>query len=340
MTTDEQLDQADQRAAGAATTMRAMVQDTYGSADVIRLAQINRPVPAAGEVLVRVVAAGLDRGTWHLMTGTPYLMRLVCGLRGPRNPVLGRDVAGTVVAVGSKVTRFVIGDEVYGMGSGSFAEYVVVREGKLAHKPANLTFEQAAVVPISAGTALQALDAGRLQPGQQVLITGASGGVGSFAVQLAKGLGAEVTGVCSTGKVDLVRSLGADHVVDYTLTDFTTSGQRYDVIIDIAGNSPLSRLRRVLTATGTLLIVGAENAGKLTGMSRQLRAPVVSMFVRQRLSSLVSKEQSSVLDRLTQLIENGTVVPSVNRIYPLADVPAAMRQLTAGNVRGKVAISI
>jgi len=340
MTTDEQLDQADQRAAGAATTMRAMVQDTYGSADVIRLAQINRPVPAAGEVLVRVVAAGLDRGTWHLMTGTPYLMRLVCGLRGPRNPVLGRDVAGTVVAVGSKVTRFVIGDEVYGMGSGSFAEYVVVREGKLAHKPANLTFEQAAVVPISAGTALQALDAGRLQPGQQVLITGASGGVGSFAVQLAKGLGAEVTGVCSTGKVDLVRSLGADHVVDYTLTDFTTSGQRYDVIIDIAGNSPLSRLRRVLTATGTLLIVGAENAGKLTGMSRQLRAPVVSMFVRQRLSSLVSKEQSSVLDRLTQLIENGTVVPSVNRIYPLADVPAAMRQLAAGNVRGKVSISI
>ena len=340
MTTDEQLDQADQRAAGAATTMRAMVQDTYGSADVIRLAQINRPVPAAGEVLVRVVAAGLDRGTWHLMTGTPYLMRLVCGLRGPRNPVLGRDVAGTVVAVGSKVTRFVIGDEVYGMGSGSFAEYVAVRESKLARKPANLTFEQAAVVPISAGTALQALDAGRLQPGQQVLITGASGGVGSFAVQLAKGLGAEVTGVCSTGKVDLVRSLGADHVVDYTFTDFTTSGQRYDVIIDIAGNSPLSRLRRVLTATGTLLIVGAENAGKLTGMSRQLRAPVVSMFVRQRLSSLVSKEQSSVLDRLTQLIENGTVVPSVDRIYPLADVPAAMRQLTAGNVRGKVAISI
>ena len=339
MTTNEKLGQAE-RAAGPATTMRAMVQNIYGSADVLRLAQIDRPVPAAGEVLVQVVAAGLDRGTWHLMTGTPYLMRLVCGLRGPRNPVLGRDVAGTVVAVGSEVTRFVIGDEVYGMGSGSFAEYVVVREAKIAHKPANLTFEQAAAVPISAGTALQALDAGHIQPGQRVLITGASGGVGSFAVQLAKGLGAEVTGVCSTGKVDLVRSLGADHVVDYTLTDFSTGGQRYDLIIDIAGNSPLSRLRRVLTATGTLVIVGAENAGKLTGMSRQLRAPVVSLFVSQRLTSLVSREHSGVLVRLTQLIESGTVVPSIDRIYPLAEVPAAMRHLAAGNVLGKVAISI
>jgi len=340
MTSNEKLGQADRHTAGPATTMRAIVQDTYGSADVLHLAEIARPVPAAGEVLVRAAAAGMDRGTWHLMTGTPYAMRLVCGLRGPRNPVLGRDVAGTVVAVGSAVTRFAIGDEVYGMGGGSFAEYVAVRESKLARKPMNLTFEQAAAVPISAGTALQALDAGRIEPGQRVLITGASGGVGSYAVQIAKSLGAAVTGVCSTEKVDLVRSLGAERVVDYTREDFTAGGQRYDLIIDIAGNTPLSRLRRVLTATGTLVIVGAEDAGKLTGMGRQLRALLVSPFVGQRLTSLVSKEQSGALDRLTQLIETGAVVPSIDRVYPLAEAPAAMRRLAAGNVRGKVAISI
>jgi len=340
MTTNEMLGQTNEDAMGSARTMRAIVQDTYGSADVLRLGQIARPVPADGEVLVCAAAAGVDRGTWHLMTGTPYLMRLVCGLRRPRNPVLGRDVAGTVVAVGSAVTRFAIGDEVYGMGGGSFAEYVVVREEKLARKPANLSFEQAAVVPISAGTALQALDAGRLEPGQRVLVTGASGGVGSFTVQLAKSLGAEVTGVCSSAKVDMVRSLGADHVVDYTREDFTEGGQRYDLIIDIAGNSPLSQLRRALTPTGTVVIVGAEDAGKLTGMSRQLRALLLSPFIGQRLTSLVSKEQSSVLDRLSQLIESGSVSPRIDRIYPLAEAAAALRQLAAGIARGKIGIKI
>jgi len=225
--------------------------DRYGSADVLRSAQIERPEIADNEVLVRVHTAGLDRGTWHLMTGTPYLMRIMgFGFRGPKNRVPGIDVAGTVAAVGSAVTRFGVGDEVFGMSRGSFAEYAAAREDKLAHKPANVSFEQAAVVGISGGTALQALTAGRLQPGQQVLIIGASGGVGSYAVQLAKAAGAEVTGVASTGKVDLVTRLGAERVVDYTLDDFADGVHHYDLIIDIGGNSPLSRLRRALTPPG------------------------------------------------------------------------------------------
>src|SRR5215218_7893151 len=211
------------------TTMRAIVQDRYGSADVLRLAQIARPEPAADQVLVRVQAAGLDRGTWHLMTGRPHLLRLAFGLRGPRNPVSGRDVAGTVEAVGSAVSRFSIGDEVYGVAPGSFAEYAVTRADKVARKPANLSFEQAAVVPVSGLTALDALTVGRVKPGQHVLITGAAGGVGSYAVQLAKAFGAEVTGVASTPKLDLVRTLGADHVIDYTRDDFAETGGHYDL---------------------------------------------------------------------------------------------------------------
>ncbi len=323
------------------TTMRAIVQDRYGSAEVLRHDRIARPEIRANELLIHVHAAGLDRGTWHLMTGKPYALRLAMGLRGPRNPVSGRDVAGTVEAVGSAVTKFAVGDEVYGVAPGSFAEYAVAREAKLARKPANLSFEQAAVVPISALTAMDALTTGRIQAGQHVLIIGASGGVGSYAVQLAKALGAEVTGVASTAKLDLVRALGADHVIDYTRDDFAASGDRYDLIIDIAGNPSLSRLRRALTATGTAVITGGEEGGSLTGgMHRQLGALIVSLFIRQRLTSVINKESGSNLERLTELIEAGQVMPSIDRTYPLDQAPDAMRQLDAGKVRGKIAITI
>jgi NADPH:quinone reductase-like Zn-dependent oxidoreductase len=325
------------------TTMRAIVQNTYGTADVLRLARVTRPQIAADEVLVQVRAAGLDRGTWHMMAGQPYLLRVLgFGFRAPKNPVPGLDVAGTVVAVGSAVTRFSPGDEVFGISRGSFAEYAAVRESKLSRKPANLTFQQAAVVPISAGTALQALtDAGNAKPGQRVLIIGASGGVGSYAVQLAKAFEAEVTGVCSTAKVDLVRSLGADHVVDYTRQDFADGTNRYDLIIDIAGNSSLARLRSALTPTGTLVIVGGEDGGKWTGgFGRSLRAPLLSPFVPQRLTMLASKERASDQDQLTTLIEAGKVTPSIDSTYPLDRVPEAMRHLEAGGVRGKVVITI
>ncbi len=323
-------------------TMQAIVQDGYGSVDVLRLASVARPRIGDHEVLLRVHAAGLDRGAWHFMTGRPYLMRLAVGLRGPKNPVLGREVAGTVVAVGSAVTRFAEGDEVFGIGRGTFAEYAAAREDKLARKPANVTFEQAAVVSVSALTALQALtDVGHVQPAQHVLVIGASGGVGSYAVQLAKAFGAEVTGVCSTGKLDLVRSLGADHVIDYTRADFAAEGSRYDLILDIGGSPSPARLRRALTSTGTAVIVGGEEGGNLTGgMDRQLRAVTLSLFVGQRLTGMLCKERSADLERLTELIEAGTVTPSVDRTYPLAEVPDAIRRLVAGEVRGKVAITV
>ena len=228
-------------------TMRAIVQDAYGSADVLRLARIAQPQIANDEVLIHVHAAGLDRGTWHMMAGQPYLLRVIgFGFRAPKNRVPGLDVAGTVVEVGSAVTRFVIGDPVYGISRGSFAQYAAVLENKLARKPASLTFDQAAAVPISGGTALQALDAGKVQPGQRVLIIGASGGVGTFAVQLAKAMDAHVTGVCSTAKLDFVRSLGADDVVDYSCESVADGSQPYDLILDLAGNSSLSRLRSAL----------------------------------------------------------------------------------------------
>jgi NADPH:quinone reductase-like Zn-dependent oxidoreductase len=320
--------------------MRAVVQDVYGSADVLRVARVPVPGVAAGEVLVRVHAAGLDRGTWHLMTGRPYLVRLAFGLRGPRNPVPGRDVAGTVEAVGSAVTRFRVGDEVFGVGRASFAQFCVVREDKLARKPATIDFAQAAVVPLSALTALQGLrDAGQLQAGQHVLVLGASGGVGSYAVQLAKAFGAEVTGVCSTAKLDLVRALGADHVIDYTGADFADGPQRYDVVLDIAGNPGLNRLRRALTPTGTAVIVGGEGGDRLTGgLDRQLRAFLLSPFVQQRLTSLVCSENGADLEHLRQLIEAGQVTPALDRCFPLAEAGDAMRHLAAGAVRGKVAV--
>ncbi|HEY4991859.1 MAG TPA: NAD(P)-dependent alcohol dehydrogenase [Nakamurella sp.] len=324
-------------------TMRAIVQDTYGSAEVLHLARIGRPEIADGEVLVRVHAAGLDRGTWHLMTGRPYLMRIMgFGFRRPKNQVAGGDVAGTVVAVGNAVTRFAVGDDVFGIGQGSFAEYAVAREDKLARKPANCSFQQAAVAGVSALTALQAVrDAGRVRAGQQVLIIGASGGVGSYAVQLAKAFGAVVTGVCSTEKLDLVRSLGADHVIDYRTDDFADGTQRYDVIIDIAGNATLARLRRALTPTGTAAIVGGEQGGDLTGgIDRQLRALMLSRFVGQRLTGVMCKENSTDLEVLAGLIGAGSVTPSIDRAYPLDRAPEAMRHLEDGQVRGKVVITV
>lgn len=325
----------------AGTTMRAIVQDGYGSADVLHLARIAPPEAGRGEVLVQVRAAGLDRGQWHLMTGQPYLVRLVAGIRGPRNPVPGLDVAGTVVAAGPAVTRFSAGDEVFGFGRGTFAEYAVAREDKLARKPANLSFEQAAVVPVSAVTALLALtDAGHVRKGQNVLITGASGGVGSYAVQLAAAFGAEVTGVCSAAKADLVRSLGAAHVIDYAQEDFAAAQGRYDLIIDIAGNPAPSRLRRALTPAGTAVIVGGEDGGNWTGMGRQSLALAMSPFLRQRLTMLTPRQRPADLERLTALIQAGTVFPSIGATYPLDQVPEAMRHLESGKARGKIAITI
>jgi NADPH:quinone reductase-like Zn-dependent oxidoreductase len=325
----------------AETTMRAIVQDGYGSAGVLRLARIARPEIGRHDVLLRVRAAGLDRGTWHLMTGRPYLVRAVAGLRAPRNPVPGLDVAGTVVAAGPEVTRFSVGDEVFGFGRGTFADYCAAHEDKLAAKPAGASFEQAAVVPVSAVTALRALtDVGQVTAGQKVLITGASGGVGSYAVQLARASGAEVTGVGSTAKLDLVRSLGASHVIDYTRDDFADGADRYDLIIDIAGNPGLARLRRALTPAGTAVLTGGEDGGNWTGMGRQLRALALSPFLRQRLAMVTPSQRSSDLDRLAGFIEAGTVTPSIGAAYPLDQAPEAMRYLEAGKARGKVVITV
>ncbi len=321
--------------------MRAIVQEAYGSADALRLAEVDRPDIAANEVLVKVRGAGVDRGTWHVMTGRPYLMRVIgFGFRGPKQRVPGLDVAGTVVAVGSEVTRFQAGDEVFGIARGSFAEYAAAREDKLVRKPANLSFEQAAVVAVSGVTALQGLrDAGRVQAGQKVLVIGASGGVGSYAVQLAKAFGAQVTGVCSTAKVDLVRSIGADHVIDYTREDFAEGPRRYDLILDIGGDSRLSRLRRALAPRGTLVIVGGEG-GRWTGMARQVRALALSPFVRQRLTMFIAKQRDADLEALRRFIGAGQVTPIVGATYRLTEVPDAMRRLEAGRARGKLAITI
>jgi NADPH:quinone reductase-like Zn-dependent oxidoreductase len=332
-----------EQATGSVTDerMRAIIQTEYGTADVLRMAEIERPVIGADEVLVKVRAAGLDRGTWHLMAGMPYAARLAVGLRAPKNPVPGLDVAGVVVAAGGEVTRFQPGDAVFGVSKGSFAEFAAARESKLAPKPSNLTFEQAAAVPVSGMTALRALtDVGRLQAGQKVLIIGASGGVGSYAVQIAKALGTEVTGVCSTSKLDLVRSIGADHVIDYSRDDFANGEKRYDLILDTGGNSTLSRLRRALSPRGTLVIVGGEGGGRLTGMGRQLRALALSRLVGQRLTTLGPKEHYTLLERLTELIEGGQLVPAIEQTYPLNETPDAMRHLVAGRARGKLVIAV
>jgi NADPH:quinone reductase-like Zn-dependent oxidoreductase len=322
-------------------TMRAIVHERYGGPQVLHLAHVSRPEITDGQVLVRVHAAGVDRGVWHVMRGTPYLGRLAFGVRRPKHPALGFDVAGTVTAVGAQVTGFSVGQEVYGFGRGAFAEYAVVPQTSLAAKPANLSFAQAAVVPVSAVTALQGLrDAGKLQSGQRVLITGASGGVGSYAIQLAKAFGAEVTAVASTAKCDLVQALGADHVLDYTRQDFADGSHRYDLILDIAGNPSITRLRRALTPTGTAVITGGEHGGKITGMRRQLAGLALSPFVRHRLTTFIGTVRTAELDQLTELIEAGKIIPALDRTYPLEQAAEAMRGLEAGRVRGKVALTL
>jgi len=332
------------RAPGTAAgqeVMRAIVQDAYGSADRLRLSKIGKPVITPGEVLVQVRAAGVDRGTCHLMRGEPYLMRILgFGFRRPKNRVPGLDVAGTVAAVGADVTRFQAGDEVLGIARGSFAEYAAAREDQLVAKPAGLSFEEAAVVAVSGLAALKGLCTGRIAAGQKVLIIGASGGVGTYAVQLAKAFGAIVSGVASTAKVGLVRSLGADQVIDYTKEDFADSPQHYDLILDIGGNSGLSRLRRALTPKGTLVIAGGE--GRWTGIGRQLRALALSPVVSQRLTMYVSTttKRQGDLEALLQQIEVGHLTPIVGQTYPLPEVPEAIRHLESGRAQGKIAITI
>ena len=323
--------------------MKAIVRDTYGSAGILELRDIDKPEIGDDEVLVRVRAAGVDQGVWHVMTGLPYPIRLAgYGLRGPKTPVLGADVAGVVEAVGNDVTRFQPGDEVFGIAKGSYAQYARARADRLAPKPANLSLEQAAVVAISGLTALQAVrDHGRVESGQKVLVIGASGGVGTYAVQLAKAFGAEVTGVCSTTKVDIVRSIGADHVIDYTRDDFAAGEQRYDVVVDIGGNSSLSRLRRALTRKGTLVIAGGETDGRwLGGSDRQVRALLLSPFVGQKLGTFVSRENHEDMIVLKELIQAGKITPVIDRTYPLSEVSAAIRYMREGRARGKLVITV
>ena len=325
--------------------MKAITQDRYGGPDVLEFRDIDQPVPTDNEVLIEVRAAGLHRGDWHVMTGLPYLIRLVVptlGLRQPKVPVLGMNVAGRVASIGPNVTRFQPGDEVFGWCMGSFAEYASAPEDHLAAKPANLSFEQAAAVPISGFAALQGVrDVGEIQPGQKVLVIGAAGAVGSFAVQLAKAFGATVTGVASTGQLEPVRALGADDVIDYTRADVTDGTRHWDLIIDTAGRRTLSQLRRALTPKGTLVIVGGEGGGRwMGGFLRNLRAPVLSRFVGQRLRMLASKENQKDLQTLRELIEGGKLTPLIGRTYALGQVPEAMRAMEAGNTRGKIVITV
>jgi NADPH:quinone reductase-like Zn-dependent oxidoreductase len=325
--------------------MQAIVQDRYGaeSESVLRLERVAKPAIGAGEVLVRVHAAGVDQGTCKLMAGVPYLMRVAgFGLRGPKTRVPGWDMAGTVEAVGADVTGLRPGQEVFGTcPAGTFAEYTHAPASRLAPKPVNLRFEQAAAVPVSATVALQALrDKAKVRPGQHVLIIGASGGVGSFAVQIAKALGAEVTGVCRAAKMDLVRAIGADHVIDYTREDFTDGRHKYDVVIDTGGDRPVRHLRRALTPGGTLVIVGGENERWLGGLGRNLRAFLLSPWVSQRLTAFIARQNRADLIALTGLIESGAITPAIDHVYPLGEAPAAIRQVAEGRARGKVVISI
>src|SRR4051812_4602450 len=287
------------------TFMQAIVQDSYGSADVLQLREIERPQIGADEVLIRVHAAGVDFGVWHLMAGFPYAVRLVMGVRKPRNPVRGMEVAGVVEATGANVTAFKTGDEVFGVSEGSFAEYARASQARMLHKPSNLTFEQAAVVPVSATTALVGLRAAKVEAGQKVLVIGAGGGVGSYVVQIARSMGAEVTGVCSTSKLDFVRSIGAAHVIDYTRQDFAANGLKYDVIIDLAGSRAVSHLRRGLTPTGTLVILGGEGGGRWLGIGRQLWSKIVGLFTRQKFRSPLSLVNQKDLGILKELLEAG-----------------------------------
>jgi NADPH:quinone reductase-like Zn-dependent oxidoreductase len=321
--------------------MKAIVYDTYGVPDVLELREVDKPVVKDDEVLVRVHAAAVGKGDWLTVKGLPYIARMRYGLPKPKHNVPGFDVAGRIEAIGKNVTQLQPGDEVFGWCDGSFAEYASVPESQLVLKPANLTFEQVAAVPISAFAALQALrDTGQVQPGQQVVIIGASGGVGSFAVQLAKAFGAEVTGVCSTKSVDMVRSIGADHVIDYTQEDFTRGGQRYDLILEMAGNRSLSELRRALTPKGTLVLVGGSGGRWFMGTGRTLRAVVVSRFVRQRLRSFLSKPRGEDLAVLQELLEAGKVTPVIDRTFPLSETPEAIRYVGERSTQGKTVITV
>ena len=337
---------ASRKAAGQEVTMRAIVQDAYGPAEVLELRNIDKPAPKGDEVLVRVRAAGLDRGVWHVMTGLPYLIRLVVpslGLRRPKVPVRGMDLAGHIEAVGPGVTRFRPGDEVFGWtDNGSYAEYTSAPQDHLAPRPAAVSSEQAAAVPISGLAALQAVrDVAEVKPGQRVLVLGAAGGVGSFAVQLAKAFGAHVTGVGSTAQAGLVRSIGADAFIDYTQEDVTDGSRHWDVVIDTGGHRSPTWLRRALTRNGTLVIVGSEGRGRwLGGFDRNLRAVALSRFVPQRLRMLSSTPNQDDLETVRQLIEAGKVTPVLDRTFPLPEVPDAIRHLDEGHTGGKVVITV
>jgi NADPH:quinone reductase-like Zn-dependent oxidoreductase len=323
-----------------ATRMKAIVHRCYGPPAVLKLEEIEKPAVADDEVLVRVRAASVNPLDWHVLRGIPYIMRLDAGFGAPTSERMGVDFAGIVEAVGRNVTRFEPGDEVFGGRSGAFAEYVVVRESRaVVPKPANVTFEQAAAVPIAAVTALQALrDHGRVRPGQKVLINGASGGVGTFAVQLAKAFGAEVTGVCSSRNVEMVRSIGADHVVDYTQEDFTKGEQRYDVILDMVGNHALLDLKRVVTPEGRVVIVGGEKGRWISPMDRPIKAFLLSPFMSQQFVKFFADLNQEDLNLLGDLMQAGKVTPVIDRRYRLSDVPAAIEYLEEGHARGKVVI--
>jgi NADPH:quinone reductase-like Zn-dependent oxidoreductase len=335
--------QLHQACGGSEDVMKAIVYHEYGSPDVLELREIEEPLVKDDGALVRVWAASANPADWHYLRGLPYIMRSQAGLRRPKNRVLERDVAGQVEAVGKAVTAFRPGDEVFAnVEAGGFAEYACVSEGLLEPKPANLTFEQAAAVPLAALTALQGLrDAGRVRPKQRVLIIGASGGVGTFAVQIAKSFGAEVTGVCSTRSVEMVRSLGADHVIDYTQEDFTQGGEKYDLILQLAGTRSPSDCRRALTSAGTLVLSSGESSGRWIGpVARMIKATVLSPFVSQKLGSFLAKPKKDDLQFLKELIEAGTVTPVIDRTYPLREVPEAIRYLEEGHARGKIVITM
>jgi NADPH:quinone reductase-like Zn-dependent oxidoreductase len=324
--------------------MKAFVRQVYGPPEkVLELTEVERPTPEDGQILVRVRATSMNPVDWHEITGEPYLARIQEGLRKPaKHPVPGTDVAGVVEELGAGVTRFKVGDEVFGMGSGTFAEYVAVREDRVVAKPANLTFEQAAAVPVAAITALQALrTSGRISAGQKVLVNGASGGVGTFAVQIAKSFGTEVTAVCSSRNVDQAKALGADEVIDYTLADFTRSGRQYDLIFDVASNHPLADRRRVLAPKGTLVMVGGPKDNKWIGpLGLLLGMLAVSVFSSQRLVGMLAKNSAADLATLAELLESGKVVPAVEKTYPFAELPAALAQLGAGHSQGKLVVIV
>jgi NADPH:quinone reductase-like Zn-dependent oxidoreductase len=325
------------------TSMRAVGHDTYGPPEeVLGLRQVRRPVVGEDRVLVRVRAAGVDMGVWHVTAGLPLVARLGLGLRAPRSGIPGVDLAGVVEAVGAKVSGFAPGDEVYGVGHGTFAEYATAKPAQLAPKPAGLTFEQAAAVPNSASTALRGVrDKARVGPGQRVVVVGAGGGVGSYAVQLAAAYGARVTGVCGPTKVELVRSIGAADVIDYTREDFTASGRRWDVIVDIAGNRPLAHLRRALAPRGALVILGGEQGGRwLGGLERNLGMMLLAPFARHRMSAPIAIVRPGDLRALSELIDAGRIRPVVDRTYPLAAAPDAVAYLRAGHARGKVVLTV